>query len=389
MKIIFLYGSDSRNSGGLYNSVRMLGQSLIKIKGIEVVALAHHDEYSAVDLPAYASLQVETYHIKGPANFGFSSDLKNKISEINPDIIHPQCNWMYLSYINLEYHKKHNTPYIISPRGMLDEWILQNGSFKKKIAGLLYEKEHLKKAACIHALSISDYNSIRKFGCKNPVALIPNGVNLPIDNTIDKNDLSSWKYNDGRKSLLFLSRLHPKKGLENLITAWSKIKNRKEWKLLIAGESSDKNYLQSLYDLQIKSGMKNDVFFIGPQFHKEKDICFRSVDAFILPSFSEGLPMAVLEAWSYKLPALITEQCNLPEGFEKNAAIKIIADPESITMQLNKFFDMNENERKQIGINGYELVKEKFTWSSVAAQMNDIYKWILNGGAAPSTIMFN
>jgi poly(glycerol-phosphate) alpha-glucosyltransferase len=367
----------------------MLGQSLIKLPDTEAIALAHSDEYSELDLPAYAPLQVENYHIKGPANFGYSTDLKNKIAEINPDIIHPQCAWMYLSHVNLQYHKKNKTPYMVSPRGMLDEWILRKGRSKKIIAGLWYEKEHMHKANCLHALSLSEYNSMRKFGCKNPVTIIPNGVHLPGNKILSADDLSSWKYNDERKSILFLSRLHHKKGLENLLYAWSKTKNKKEWKLLIAGETDDKNYLQTLFDLQSKLGLEKDVIFIGPQFHKEKDICFRNVDAFILPSYSEGVPMAVLEAWSYKLPALITEECNLPEGFKKNAALKITTEPENIAAQLDVFFEMNDNERKTIGLNGYELVKEKFTWTSVAAQMREVYNWVLNRGTAPSTIMFD
>lgn len=389
MKVLFLYGSDSRNSGGLYNSVRMLGQSMIKIPGTEVVALAHHDEYSKLDLPAYAPLPIEAYHIKGPANIGYSTDLKDKMAEIHPDIVHPQCAWMYLSHVNLQYHKKNNTPYIISPRGMLDGWSLQRGKIKKKIAAMLYEKEHVLNASCLHALCLSEYNSMRKFGCKNPVAIIPNGVNIPSDQSINEAGSTSWKYNDGRRSVLFLSRLHPKKGLNDLLHAWAETNNKKEWKLLIAGESNNKTYLQSLYDLQSKLGLEKDVLFIGPQFHADKDICFRSVDAFILPSFSEGLPMAVLEAWSYKLPVLITEECNLPEGFEKKAALKIATGPENIASGLNSFFKMNDAERIQMGINGYELVKEKFNWQSVASQMNEVYKWVLNGGDSPPTIIFN
>jgi poly(glycerol-phosphate) alpha-glucosyltransferase len=295
---------------------------------------------------------------------------------------------MYLSYINLQYHKKTGTPYIISPRGMLDVWILNRGQLKKKIAAALYERAHVLNASCLHALGVSEYKSMRKFGCKNPVAIIPNGVTLPANEGLPENS-PAWKYDDGRKSVLFLSRLHSKKGLENLIRAWAATAHKKDWKLLIAGETQDTVYQQSLVDLQIKLGLEKDVLFIGPQFHAEKDVCFRSVDAFILPSFSEGLPMAVLEAWSYQLPVLITEECNLPEGFKKNAALKITTATENIAAGLNAFFEMEEAERKQMGANGYALVKEKFTWQSVAAQMNEVYRWVLNGGNAPASIIFD
>lgn len=389
MKVLFLSGSNSRNSGGLYNSVRNLGQSLLKLSSVEPVLLAHNDEYSDLDLAAYAPMKVEDYHLIGPRNVGYSNNIEKKIAEIKPDILHPQCVWMYLSYINLKYHKKTDSPYLISPRGMLDEWIINNGRLKKEVAGFLYEKENLKHAACLHALCLPEYEAIRKYGCKNPVAIIPNGVNLP-DSDKPNFEMPLWKKNDSRKNLLFLSRLHPKKGIENLLQAWSLAGyKKKEWKLIIAGESSDKSYLDKLNILKTKLGLDENVFFIGPQFHKDKDNCFKSADAFILPSFSEGLPMAVLEAWSYKLPVIITEACNLPEGFEAGAAIKANPEPESILSALTLLFEMSEKERTSIGMNGYDLVVKKFTWSSIALQMQEVYDWVLNNGKIPSCIKFN
>jgi len=390
MKILFLYGSNSRNSGGLYNSVRNLALSLIKIKNIEPVLLAHNDEYSSVDLPAYNPVIIEDYKILGPSKIGFSIDLSKKIKQISPDIIHTQCVWMYLSFVNLNYHKKNNVPYLISPRGMLDPWIIGRGVWKKFLAKIFYEKKNLQNASCIHALSLSEYESIRKFRCKNPVAIIPNGVALPSEDPLSNIDPPGWRSDDERKILFFISRLHPKKGLENLLNAWSQIgAQRKEWKLVIAGESSEKNYLNSLHDLRIKLELEKEVFFIGPQFHQEKDICFRNVNAFILPSFSEGLPMAVLEAWSYKLPVIMTGACNLPEGFERGAALKINPDTTNILSVLNVFFNLTENERIQMGKAGYELVKEKFSWPSVAEQLREVYNWVLNKGKAPASIKFD
>lgn len=385
MKVVLLYGSNSRNSGGLYNSVRSLGQSLLKITGVKPVALAHNDEYSSSDLPAYAPLSIETYSISGPSNFGYSKDLSLKLSEIKPDLIHPQCVWMYSSFATLNYHKKNQIPYIISPRGMLDKWIINNKGWKKKIAGLLFEKAHLKNASCIHALAVSEYESIRNYGCKNPVAIIPNGVNLPLEHN-DK-ALPEWNKSDNRKTILFLSRLHPKKGIENMMRAFSELQDeRRLWKIVIAGESASEKYMDSLLKLQIELGLQSDVLFIGPQFHKDKDNCFRNVDAFILPSFSEGLPMAVLEAWSYKLPVIMTDACNIPEGFNHNAAIRIKPEVESIKNQLSKFFQMSVKEQIQIGENGYQLVLDKFTWTAIAEQMHELYLWVLNGGKKPSFV---
>jgi len=387
MKVALLFGSNSRNSGGLYNSVRSLGQSLLKIDGVEPLALAHSDEYSSKDIAAYAPLPLEEYHIKGPSNFGYSPDLSSKLELLQPDIVHPQCIWMYSSYATLKYHKAHNKPHVISPRGMLDKWILNNNGWKKKIAAAVFENEHLKQASCLHALALPEYDAMRAYGCKNPIAVIPNGVHLPAEQWPADGVKPAWKTADDRKVLLFLSRLHPKKGIANMIQAWANAGNaRKGWKLAIAGETRDKSYLDSLHEQIASLKLENEVFLIGPQFHREKDICFRCADAFILPSFSEGLPMAVLEAWSYKLPVIMTAACNIPEGFEKEAAFEILPEVDSIHAGLEKLFNMTGEERSVIGKNGFQLVKDKFIWSSIASQISDVYKWVLSGGPQPVTI---
>ncbi len=390
MKVLLLSTSNSRNAGGLYNSVRSLGQALIKYPGIKPAVLAFEDERSSTDVGAYKPLELIDYHIIGPAGFGFSIDLRSKIKQFQPTIVHSQGVWLYSSYINMKYSRQTRTPYIISPRGMLDPWILNSRNWKKKIGLALYEKEHLKYARCLHALGMPEHKALRDFGCKNPIAVIPNGVFLPEDLELSNIQLPEWKRKDNRKVLLFLSRLHPKKGLENLMMAWQKANfSKKNWRLIIAGESKGEEYLKSLFELRTKLRIEDDVFFIGPQFHQDKDICFRCADAFILPSFSEGMPMAVLEAWSYGLPAIITKECNLPEGFEKNAAIQIEADPDNIASILNTLFEMQAVELKKIGGNGLELVKEKFTWSSIAAQMTHVYDYILTGSNPPSTVLFD
>jgi glycosyltransferase involved in cell wall biosynthesis len=386
MKVLLLTTSNSRNAGGLYPAVKCLGQALFKNKKIKPVIYGFRDNHSATDIKSYEPVRLEEYHIIGPPGVGLTLDLGWKIRKDNPDVIHINGIWMYTSYVNKSYTAKYNKPYIISPHGMLDPWITHTRAWKKKIGLFLYEKEHLANAACIHALTDAEYKSIRSFGCKNPIAIIPNGVHLPRYENLTATENFSWK-EDNRKNVLFLSRLHPKKGLDNLIKAWARIgEHRKSWKLVIAGESKDKSYINSLKKLQSELYLENDVIFIGSQFNRAKELCFKSSDAFILPSFSEGMPIAALEAWSHRLPSLLTKECNMPEGFERNASIEIEPNVESIVKGLEKLFLLSENELEQMKTNAYELVKQKYTWDSIGKQMNDVYEWILTGGSPPSCV---
>jgi glycosyltransferase involved in cell wall biosynthesis len=138
--------------------------------------------------------------------------------------------------------------------------------------------------------------------------------------------LATWRSNlpEEAKVLLYLGRLHLKKGLANLLQAWSEVRRAggeaaQNWYLVIAGWDQD-GHQASLEAITLQRNIGDTVHFIGPQFGLDKDAAFRSSDAFVLPSLSEGMPLAVLEAWAHGLPVLMTPHCNLPEGFARGAA---------------------------------------------------------------------
>jgi glycosyltransferase involved in cell wall biosynthesis len=265
------------------------------------------------------------------------------------------------------------------------------------VAAALYERRHLRRAACLHALCRSEADSIRAFGLKNPIATIPNGIQIP-----EGRDLSS-RYSAKKKIMLFLGRLHPKKGLENALRAWASARagasadsDPSNWQFVIAGwdqgghevmlkqlceelglsfaEVSAKQFLS----LEASSGQLSDfsVVFVGPLFGELKAQLLERANAFILPSYSEGLPMSILEAWAYELPVVMTDYCNLPEGFDADAAIHIDTEVESMSAGMIKMIECSDAELKGMGVNGLNLVKEKFTWPTIAAQMGELYQWV-------------
>ena len=131
------------------------------------------------------------------------------------------------------------------------------------------------------------------------------------------------------------------------------------------------------------------VHFLGPRFDDEKAAAFSQADAFILPSHSEGLPMAVLEAWSYGLPVLKTLACNLPEGFTTDAAMRIEPNVDAIAAGIKRLIAMPERERVGMGQRGRTLVEERFTWPRVAEQMHAVYRWALGEREQPDCVRLN
>ena len=281
---------------------------------------------------------------------------------------------------------------------MLDPWALKNSRWKKQFAWHLFEAAHLRGARCFRALCKSEVNSIRQLGLKNDIVVIPNGIDLPSG---APPAAPPWKnlVAPEQKVLLFLSRIHPKKGLVNLIKAWAELRTS-DWVLAIAGweQGGHEAELKQLCndqgipfaDIREPSSILHSppsVLFLGPQFNANKAACYHHCDAFVLPSFSEGLPMVVLEAWANAKPVLMTPECNLPEGFQAGAALKIEPNETSIAAGLQNLFAMNDSERAAMGNRARELVESRFTWPQVGRQMRAVHEWILGGGARPNCVL--
>lgn len=384
MKIVLLGARNSHLSGGLYNSVRCLGLALYH-KGTDVKLFSFDDDYSKDDLYAYEDLPMVKYHrtnIPILRDFYYSRDLIGLLEQEHPDIIHSQAVWLYTSVATRHFEKNKKAKIIITPRGTLDPWALQTKRFKKAFAGFFFEKKNLRKADCIHVLNQSEYDSVRQYGLKNPVAIIPNGIMLPKNDVYDRCK--------EKKILLFVGRIHPKKGISELLDGLKIVKDQnpmllQSWVVRIAGWNQQ-GHLEFLQGKCSRLGLDNYVSFIGPVLGEEKDKEHRKADAFILSSYSEGLPMSVLEAWAYSLPVVMTDQCNLPEGFENKAAIRVTTDPQSIAAGLVKLFEMSDGERIEIGNNGYNLVKREYTWDGIADKTLQLYYWMLNEGDKPGFV---
>jgi poly(glycerol-phosphate) alpha-glucosyltransferase len=385
MSVALVTESVSRGAGGLFFSVRNLARSLREHTATRVDVVGFVDENTAADLPAWGDFPPRALPVRGPKAFAYAPGLISTLRELSPDLAHTQGIWRYYSRATSKWSSSTRHPYLISPRGMLDQWALRRSAWKKRLAWTVFERDHLHGAACIHALCEPEAKAIRQFGLRNPICVLPNGVELP-----SLPEKVADRPGHQRKSVLFLSRLHPKKGLSELLRGWATaVKDSRQraadWQLTIAGTDMNGHRFE-LESLARELGIENDVQFVGPKFGSAKEEAYFAADAFALPSHSEGLPQAVLEAWAHGLPVLMTPGCNLPDGFEVGAAIRVLADPRGIASGLSQLFEMTDAERRTVGRRGRELVESRYTWPTVARQMREVYDWILGGGTPPSTV---
>jgi glycosyltransferase involved in cell wall biosynthesis len=323
----------------------------------------------------------------GPKILGVATGLRSDIEEFAPDIVHTHGLWMYPSAVVSSWAGS-SKPFIVSPHGMLEPRALSISSWKKQIARRLFEDRHLNGAHCIHALNPAEAEHIRQFGLGNPIAIIPNGVSLPGLTRADVQAPWLNQFTHDVPVLLFLGRIHPKKNLNGLVCAISELKRRGglgDWKLAVAGWGQE-SHIVEVRKLVSELDLNAEVSFLGPLFDAEKDAALRHASAFILPSLSEGLPMAVLEAWAYGLPVAMTSACNLPAGFECGAAIEIPCTPEEMVGPLTDFLQMSGSGLEAMGRAGRTLVERDFSWDAVAASFVELYKWALGEGGRPDFV---
>jgi len=312
-------------------------------------------------------------------------------------LIHSHGIWQYPTWAVKQHHKRFKTPVIVSPRGMLDQWALRNSPLVKRLALLLFQRSQLlKDVTCFHALCDSEAASIRNFGCTAPIAIIPNGASQSEFNSplIRVGDAT-------RPYLIFMGRLHPKKGISQLVKAWADFSktSKSNLQLTIVGEGEE-SYRQKIVSqinaLSIPMSLSIDnwtdaseVILIGDCRGKTKESLLGYSEAFILPSLSEGLPVAVLEAWSHAKPVLMTRECNLPEGFSENAAIEIYTDDSLETGIKNSLFAFQSqptDQRRIMGQNGSGLIESKFNWTKIGNMMAGVYRWLLGRGDRPECV---
>jgi glycosyltransferase involved in cell wall biosynthesis len=240
----------------------------------------------------------------------------------------------------------------------------------------------------LHALTLAEARSIRDYGLKNPIVVIPNGVNLPQGGVSP----APWTPSDSSRDrvLLFLSRIHPKKGMDLLLEAWPEYSRSgagRRWRLVIAGWD-EIGHEPELRAMASARGINDSVEFVGPLFGPRKDAALSAADAFILPSRSEGLPMAVLEAWAHAKPVLITRACNLPEGVSAGAAIEMEPTALSVAAGLDRLAAMGDSALAAMGIAGQRLAADRFSWGRIAADMSRVYRAVGARTALPADLLY-
>ena len=305
----------------------------------------------------------------------FKSGLKKTIN--NGDIIHSHQLWRMPNIYPLLIKKSKDIKIIISPRGTLSKDALNISKYKKYIFKKIFQQNKmLLNCDVFHATSIKEKNEIRLLGYKQPIAIIPNGVNIPSKKKINFKSKNNTKF-------LYLGRIHPIKGIDLLIETWADIelKNR-NCSLEICGYYEDVQYYNHLKDAIKKLGLKN-IFFSNKVSGLEKEKKYLENDVFILPSKSENFGLVIAEAMSYGLPVITSNQTPWSIIKKNNYGWVTSLNKKEISSAISSAINLTPESLKKMGGAGRVHIKDNFSWDVLSKSYIAFYEWLRNGGSNP------
>jgi glycosyltransferase involved in cell wall biosynthesis len=308
----------------------------------------------------------------------FSPALKRRLQKLKTgdfDMILVHAAWTDPGRLVWIASRRTGIPFIYYTHGCFEPWALNHKFWKKRLYWHLDESRILQGAAGVVVCNRAEEQVLRDLGVTIPVKRIPWGIHLPPDQPPSRPQTAAilFSYLKERPYVLFLSRLHPKKGLDLLIPAFAALAQEfPEWLLVLAGP--DEGGTEAQVRRQVGAhGLEDRVIFTGMVSGEMKHALLSQAEFFVLPSYSEGFPMVVAEALAYGLPVVITTTCHVPEVGERQAGLVVPVDQEALTASLQEMM-RNENLRRSCGRNAFSLAQENFTWEKVAEQSLTFYQ---------------
>lgn len=383
MRVIHVVPAISEEASGPSYSVVRLCESLIEAG--ENLTLAALDWAPIPSKPKF--LKVFPFGF-GPRRLGRSpmmfSWLRRVMTDGRVDIVHNHGMWQMSAVYPAWAASGHKAKLVSSPRGTFSPWAMRHGSWMKKIFWPLIQRPALISTSCFHATAESEYRDIRRLGFKQPVAIIPNGIDVP--------EIAEKKISQMR-TLLFLGRFDPKKGIDILLKAWATVMDRfPDWQLVIVGSDTGygrrPGYLRQMRELAEVCKLKR-LEFRDPVYGSEKLAVYQGADLFVLPTHSENFGMTVAEALAAGTPAIVTKGAPWQDLPTNEAGWWIECGVESLVACLTEAMAHSPKDLSLKGGNGRNWMLREFSWKIIGSRMDQTYHWLTAGGQVPSWVRVN
>ena len=382
--VLHVLASTRADHGGTSRSVPALCEALDE-EGVDVhLVTAVPKDPSPDQEPILPSGDVHVHRIKENTRlqrtlrnpWQFYRRLWSVVEAVRPDVIHDHGAWLPSNVVAAWVARRADVPLVSAPRGMVTDWSLSHQMWKKRVAWHLYQKHVFRQASLFHATAPAEVDNLRMLGLTQPVAVVPNGVDLP-------ETLPNDPAPDAKRAL-FLSRLHPKKGLPMLLDAWAE-ERPDGWTLELVGPSEN-GHRAELEAQATNLGLDGEVVFAGPVDDADKWHKYAAADLFVLPTHSENFGIVVAEALASGVPAITTTGAPWQELETERCGWWTAIGTEALAQALREAVALSGEERLAMGRRGRALVAERYSWEHVAEQMRAVYAWLLGEGERPGCV---
>ncbi|MCS4188200.1 glycosyltransferase [Salinibacter ruber] len=383
--VVHVLASTRADHGGTSRSVPALCEAL-DAEGVEVhLVTAVPADPAPDEEPVLPDGGVQVHRIEERTRLqrtlrspmGFYRGLWSVVEAVQPDVIHDNGAWLPSNVVSAWVARQASVPLVVASHGMVTEWALSHQAWKKRIAWHLYQRQVFKAVNLFQATAPAEVDDLRALGMTQPIAVVPNGVELP--------DALPERPETNGKRALFLSRLHPKKGLPMLLDAWADLRPE-GWTLELVGPSEN-GHREELEAQASELDLDGNVVFSGPVDDADKWHKYAAADLFVLPTHSENFGIVVAEALAAEVPVLTTTGTPWQELEAHECGWWVEPAPEAIRDALATALRQSDATRSAMGRRGRELVTSTYTWRAVGQRMRRAYEWLLGAGASrPSFI---
>lgn len=364
MKIVHVTAGLVRAGAGVREVVSELSRAQIELGAeVHVLGLNHPDWVKERDHWQGASAQVVP--VFGPRALGYAPSMAKEIEVLAPDVVHLHGLWMHPGRSVLQWARRTGRPYVLSPHGMLSDVALSYSRMRKRIASHLFQASVFREASAIHVTSAQEAEEARRYGLMNRIISFPNGV-PPINPPRTRRVVPPHR-------VLSLGRIHRKKGLNQLVSAWARLEpDFPEWQLDIIGPNEG-GELERLRRQIGELGLSR-VVLGGPIFGESKNAVMADCDIFVLPSLSENFALTVAESLMLGVPVISSKGAPWQGLDEEGCGNWVDHGSSALELALRRMMLMSPSERLLMGARGRAWMLRDFSWIAIARHSLNAYR---------------